>query len=194
MTEQVTVNRGLMSGLFKTFNRLSGWKRMLLMLAALAAGLGGFGAVAGKLQDRPQDYVDATRIIESLTAKSSLTADDKDSLRDAEKRQAQHTGFWFDSLAPHTWRAAISFIGAFIVGYAFRRFVATMAVITGIAFAGIAALTYFDIVDLSNVRAGVEKSAGVVTKLATQFKDTVLAWLPSSVTGIGGFLIGFMRR
>jgi uncharacterized membrane protein (Fun14 family) len=186
--------KDVVSSIVGLFGELAGWKKLLLSVAAMLTALGGAGTIVGKVQHRPDDYKDAARIVESLSAKSSLTDDEKIELRNAEKVQSQHTGFLYDTLSPHTAKAAASFIGAFAVGYAFRKFVKTMAILTGVVLAGVAALTYFDIVDLSSVKLGVERSAGWATKVATHAKDYVMTWFPSTVTSFVGFAAGFMKR
>jgi uncharacterized membrane protein (Fun14 family) len=178
------------------FRQLAGWKRMLLGVVAMLTALGGTGALVGQFQPRPDDYRQAARTVESLQniPRASLTPDQAEQLQSAQQTQRQYTGFLYDSLSPHTWRAGLSFIGAFVLGFAFRQFVKTTALIVGIALAAVAALTYFDIVDLSSVRSGVEKSSAWLTKIGTYAKDVVMAWFPSTVTSFAGFFLGFMKR
>ncbi len=192
-----TSNSGGVWKFTRLLGEISGFKKMMLSVAVLIAGAGGVGALAGKVKERPAEVQQAHSMIEELSAvarTTQLTDDQQQKLESAEQTRDAHATFLTDKLSPHAWRAAISFLVAFAVGYAFRAFIKTAAVVSGAIIAVVAALSYFEIIDLTNVRAGVEKSASLVTKFATHAKDVVLAWLPSSVTSTLGVFAGFTRK
>ena len=98
-------------------------------------------------------------------------------------------GGWMASLG-------LSFAGGLVLGVFFRSFVKTMAAITAVALAAVAALSYFQIIDLdfTTMRQNVDGLRGQVNDGAGRLKDALSGLLPSGFAAAVGFFFGFRRR
>ena len=101
---------------------------------------------------------------------------------------------WTAKLGGWMARLGLSFAGGLIVGIFFRAFVKTMAMITALAVAAIAALGYFGIIDVDSVRSGADSAAGWATARGQEVNDVVLRVLPPAGTGVVGFFFGLFKK
>ncbi len=177
---------------------LSGWKKLLLMLSFLAAMVGTFGTLVGVVRGQSEERVKAQATVESIRSSlapgASLTPDQQARL-DQATTQMKSAGHWFyEKTAPHLAKIGFGFFVAFILGYAFRQFIKTMASLAAIAVAlgGVAA--YFGWIDFSHFRENLTASTGWVSDQLTGAKDVIIKFIGASLSGTVGFVIGFMRR
>lgn len=100
-----------------------------------------------------------------------------------------------DKSAPRTVRYGLSFIAAFLVAYAVKKFIKSVLLVAGLIIAAIAGLKYLGIFDYDwssaqqQVEQGVElakQESGRIAKLASDY-------LPSSVAGGLGAVFGARR-
>ena len=112
----------------------------------------------------------------------------------APTTDATAEGPWTAKLGGWMARLGLSFAGGLIVGIFFRAFIKTMAMITALAVAAIAALGYFGVIDVDSVRSGADSAAGWATDRGEEMKDVVLRVLPSAGTGVVGFFFGLFKK
>ena len=88
------------------------------------------------------------------------------------------------------------FVGGFIVGFIFRAFIKLMMLITLVVVGGLAALSYFNIlnVDFTAARQAYETNTAWLTDQAGRLKDLLVGYLPSSTGGAAGVFFGLRRK
>jgi uncharacterized membrane protein (Fun14 family) len=99
-------------------------------------------------------------------------------------------------LSPNATKIGGSVVGGFVVGWLFRAFLKTMAMLALLAGGGLFALSYFGIIEVDFVamRAHYADAAQWVTAQGMKIKDAVVAHLPSTGAGTLGAFLGFRRR
>jgi uncharacterized membrane protein (Fun14 family) len=112
---------------------------------------------------------------------------------DTAENRVETWAEWFSTKGV---RYGLSFLGAFALGYAFRAFVKTMAILTALAVTAILLLSYFNVynIDFSQVQTQWDSNSEWITTQATKAKDFVWAYLPSSTVAFIGFFVGMLRR
>jgi uncharacterized membrane protein (Fun14 family) len=148
--------------------------RAKTVLAALVAVLIGMGFwVKGALDDqRPQSA--------SAGVKASSNAN-----------PAARVGF--SRPIPGYVRAGVSYIGGFLLGWTFRRFVKLAALAT-LVIVGILGFARFVGCDSSSLRERVEHEAAAVKETAKRERDYLKGLLPSATAGGIGVFLGFRRK
>jgi uncharacterized membrane protein (Fun14 family) len=103
---------------------------------------------------------------------------------------------WLSMLSPHATKVGGSVLAGFVIGWLFRAFLKTMALLALIAFGGLFALSYFGViqVDLVAIRAHYADAAAWVFAQGEKVKDAIVAHLPSAGAGGLGAFLGFRRR
>jgi len=99
-------------------------------------------------------------------------------------------------MAPHATHIGVSFIVGFILGWAFRVFVKTMAMIAALATALFFGLSYFNVmnIDLSKAEKQYDSGKTWLVDQAGRLKDAVKTHLPSSGATFLGLFVGFRRK
>ena len=93
-------------------------------------------------------------------------------------------------------KLGVSVVVGFVVGWLFRMFVKTMALIAMLGVGAFAALSYFGVmnVDMTQAQHAFNSATEWITTQGTKLFDVVKAHLPSTGgAGLGAFL-GFRRR
>jgi uncharacterized membrane protein (Fun14 family) len=180
------------------FSRLSGWKKFLLLLSILIAILGTVGTVIGYVRGRSPQRAEAQQTVEQIRSSvppgASLTPDQQARL-DQATDQMRAAGHWFyEKTAPHLARIGFGFFIAFILGYAFRQFIKTMAVLAAIVIVAAGVAAYLGYIDLSHLRDDLTASTGWVGDQLTGAKDLILKFIATSLSGTIGFIVGFTRK
>jgi uncharacterized membrane protein (Fun14 family) len=103
---------------------------------------------------------------------------------------------WVQKASPVATKSGIGFVGAFLVGWLFRVFLKTMAVITAIGVAILLALSYFNVIDIDVSAAKQQWSSisGFLTTQAGNLKELLMNHLPASSASAGGFVVGLCRK
>ncbi|HEX8340403.1 MAG TPA: FUN14 domain-containing protein [Tepidisphaeraceae bacterium] len=173
--------------------RLSGLqtKALLIALAVLVAGAGGW--VWGWI-DRPGDVPAAVATPEGARGIVDPVADGAQQQQAADDARAAQT--WGQWLSGKGMRLGSGFLGGFLIGFATRTYVRTVASIAGIVTVLLGVASYFGFfnIDFSAVQ---QQWAGASEWLLTQAdkaKDALWAHLPSSTAGFAGFFFGALRR
>lgn len=103
---------------------------------------------------------------------------------------------WTEWASTHGIKLGMSFLGAFVIGYAFRTFVKTMAILAALSVTTILLLSYFNVfnVDFSHVQQQWDSNSQWITAQAKKVKDVVWSHLPSSTAAFAGLFVGMLRR
>ncbi|GIW76950.1 MAG: hypothetical protein KatS3mg104_2013 [Phycisphaerae bacterium] len=90
----------------------------------------------------------------------------------------------------------LSFLIAFAIGYIFRIFLRTMAILTVGSVIGVVLLSYFNLynIDLTQVEHQWDTHREWVTTQVGKLKDRVWEYLPSTSAGFVGFFVGMLLR
>jgi len=102
-----------------------------------------------------------------------------------------------ESLGPKLAGGGVSFVGAYGLGWLFRRFLKLAAILTGLGVAGVAGLSSLGVLsedDVDKVRGGLDRGGAWVQENAGAFKERAMAVLPSSAAALGGLFVGFRRK
>lgn len=184
--------------LWRHFWALSGWTKLILVIALTMGVVGVAGVVVGATQPTPPAKVEAQTKVDTLRAQgfagNSLTTDQQQTL-DTAKQQVSQAGHWFyDKTAPTLWRVGIGFVVFFVVGFMARSFLKSVAFFAaGILFIATAA-AYFGFIDLGHFRDNLTSSTGWAMDQLNGFKDLLVKSVGISLSGVVGFVVGFLRK
>jgi uncharacterized membrane protein (Fun14 family) len=82
----------------------------------------------------------------------------------------------------------------FIIGWIFRAFIKTMALVTILGVGILFALSYFNVIDFESTRKAFESRMGWVTDQGERLKNVATTYVPSSVPALLGGFLGFRRK
>jgi uncharacterized membrane protein (Fun14 family) len=94
--------------------------------------------------------------------------------------------------APLTFRYGMSYVGGFLVGYAFRRSLKTALWLAGVFTAGVLLLKWsgaYD-ADLGAVQHQIQEGLGYFTREAAAWKQRLSGFMPSAGVGAVGVFLG----
>ena len=194
--EKVVVRPGVASRVARNFWRLS-WGTKLVLTLALLGGLAGVaGSVAGSVRPEPPAKVQAQATVEELQvpAGQSLTPQQQVQLDDAKQQVTTYAHWFYDKTAPTLWRVGLGFVMAFILGYMARTFVKTVAFFAAAVLCLATAAAYFGFIDLAQYRNSFTSSTGWAMDQANGFKDLLMKSASASLSGVIGFVVGFLRK
>jgi uncharacterized membrane protein (Fun14 family) len=103
---------------------------------------------------------------------------------------------WMAEHSPGLTRTGLSFVAAFIIGWAFRVFIKTMAVVTALGAAVMLALSHFRVINI-DFSAAEQHYATAMQWLGDQalhLKDAAIAHLPASTSGAFGLFVGLRKK
>ena len=106
-------------------------------------------------------------------------------------------GGWLnDTMSPALARGGASYIGGFLIGWAFRRAIKVAAVIAGIVLACAAALkgTGWINLDWASIESYVSQSLSRLNGEAEGLKNLLTGYLPSAGAGGAGVFFGFRKK
>ena len=174
---------------FSHLGTMPGWHQIVLIAGVLIAVVGGVGKATTPSAPTAQVSADG-----SIPSGSSGLVGDPGPTSDSGIQIGT-----FGKISPHMIGVGFSIVVGFILGWFFRAFIKSMAMITVLIGGTLWALSHFNILHLSdeNVTRIKENSAQATswaTAHASQFKDFIMAHLPSSGSGTLGAFLGFRRR
>lgn len=175
---RLTVSRKLSQQL----HHVPAWHKKLIVAAIVLCGVGlagqGFARFAQK----------------NGAAQSSAPAGSRSAFEFSESPAQQEPPLW-QRVSPHATKIGVSLVIGFIVGFLFRAFIKTMALIVIVIGGIIFALSYFDIlnIDYDSARQQTEHAAGWLGQKATAAREFVMSHLPSGVASAVGAFLGFRR-
>jgi len=162
------------------------WQKIFLAIAGIAAAGGMSGQAIGYFTHKSEPAAS----VQPAGARGVI------SQQDQPTQQAQEEKPFYEKLSPRATRIGLSFIAAFIIGWAFRAFLKMMTMITVVIGGLLFGLSYFKVmnVDFSKVEKQYNTSKEWVTDQAWKCKDVVASHLPSSGATIVGLFAGFRRK
>ncbi len=168
---------------------LSNFQVTALMLALIVT-LAGAGGLVWQWMDRKDDQQHVAAMPDDVRTAVKESAQADSAVRETEVQTWTH---WFGT---HGVKIGLSFLGAFALGFMFRTFLKTMAILTAMAVTALVLLSYFNVynIDFSAVQEKWDTNQEWITTQATKLKDVVWTYLPSSTTAFVGFLVGMLRR
>ena len=103
------------------------------------------------------------------------------------------------NISPHMQGVGLSLVLGFIIGWFFRAFIKTMALLTFVVFGSLWLLSHYHILNVSdqNIDAMKTESTAAASWLSAKamgLKDFAIAHLPSSGGGTFGAFLGLRRR
>jgi len=111
----------------------------------------------------------------------------------ASAEPAQHSGVDFTRPLPGYVRVCASYIGGFLIGWTFRRFVKITALALA-AIVAVLALAKFAGCDSTALQERVKRDAAAVRQEAARDRDYLRGLLPSTTGAALGIFWGFRRR
>jgi uncharacterized membrane protein (Fun14 family) len=175
------------------------WHKAVILLAGLAALIGTAGQLAtSPVVEKHVAHVTGNDI--SPPANSRGFASDAPSAdRTAATDSPAPSPSLFTSASPHAKRVGLSIVLGFVIGWFFRAFVKTMALLLLVVGGGLWLLAHFNIFHLSDtnideLRTRSTTAAGWLTTQASHLKDLAIAHLPSTGGGAFGAFLGIRRR
>lgn len=160
-----------------------------LVVAVLGGGLWAYGAATRETRPAAsagQSQNGVAGLVQGLQASSP-----------AQLQEALVDDGLAETVGPKLAGGGVSFVGAYGLGWLFRRFLKLAAIVTGLGVAGVAGLSSMGVLsddDTAKVRERLAQGGDWVQDNAGAFKDRALAVLPSSAAGMGGLFLGFRRR
>jgi uncharacterized membrane protein (Fun14 family) len=158
------------------------WHKKLIVAAIVLCGVGLAGQGFARFSQQHEGQ------------QSSAPADSRSAVESSGARVPQDAPLW-QRVSPHATKIGISLVIGFIVGFLFRAFLKTMALIVLVIGGIILALSYFDIlnIDFASAREQTEQAASWLTQKVTAAREMVMAHLPSGVASAVGAFLGFRR-
>ena len=104
---------------------------------------------------------------------------------------------WLSNMtSPTVAKMGASFLGGFLIGWAFRRFLKTAALIAGITLAGVAALeaTGWIALDWVSIERQISQGFRWLQGEAEGLKTLLTGYMPSAGAGGAGAFFGFRRK
>lgn len=167
------------------------WHKGVILLGGLLAVLGTVGQIVAKTGGDAQVHVTTNAPAGSNNFAGGSSSTDSDTVTKPVGSLGQ--------LSPHATRIGLSVVLGFVIGWFFRAFLKTMALLTIVVGGGIWLLAHYNILHIGddNLEALKEKSGQAASWLTTQaghLKDLAIAHLPSSGGGALGAFLGIRRR
>ena len=191
MPDELQETRG--RGRRENWHRLVTPKKIGLFLVLLAVAVGGF--LLPLADGEPEPTERATRARAALAAAESGGASFLDA-GDVERYrvEAQETGrsFW-DRFGPWLGRLGVSAAVGLVMGIFFRAFLKWAALVTALLAGGLAALAWFEVVDVTTFQANLDGAGEYARTQASAAKDFAINVLPSTFGALAGFVVGFLR-
>ena len=103
---------------------------------------------------------------------------------------------WINDYSPALLLFGVSYIGGFLLGWVFRRFVKTAVMISGgfILLLGILKSTGWITLDWAGIEAAVTQSLASFQEGAEGLKEILTGYLPSAGSGSAGLFFGFRKK
>jgi uncharacterized membrane protein (Fun14 family) len=103
---------------------------------------------------------------------------------------------WMAEHSPWLTRTGLSFVLAFIIGWAFRAFIKAMAIVTALGVGAMLLLSHFRVINI-DFSAAEQHYATAMQWLGDQalrLKDAAMAHLPASTSGAFGLFVGLRKK
>ncbi|MGN6625066.1 MAG: FUN14 domain-containing protein [Tepidisphaeraceae bacterium] len=172
-------------------NRLSGLQ-VKLLAGFLVLGLVGLAGVVWSWAHPSSTTTVTTTTVHTPEGARGFAGDAPAESETTTTTDQSWTG-WFSG---HGARLGFGFVGGFLIGFVFRAFLKIMTLITLLVVGGLAALSYFHVlnIDFSAAHRAWASNADWITTEAGKLKDLFIAHLPSTTSGTAGVFFGLRRK
>jgi uncharacterized membrane protein (Fun14 family) len=170
--------------------------QLIMVIAAVGAGIAGLFGMKWRDVGAPGKQGDASPAVVSGEHGRSFVSGAPAPSSDEPAASAAPLQPWSEWLGTRGVQIGFAFLGGFAIGFAFRAFLKTMAVLTALAIVSIFLLSYFRVinVDFTMVREQWNSNSEWILAQATKLKDVVWQYLPSSTAGVAGLIVGMVRK
>src|SRR5437763_1971162 len=184
---------------FSHLAHMPGWHKAVILLAGLIAAAGTVGQVTGHVARRNTPVQHVAGGNSTAPAGSNGFVGNTGGPAAPQAPASEPELGLLGRISPHATKVGLSIVLGFIVGWLFRAFLKTMALIGLLICAAGWALAHYGILDLNggDLQSARERAAGAGAWLeahGAQLKDLALAHLPSSGGGAFGAFLGFRRK
>ena len=175
------------------------WHKMVILLGGLLAVGGTVGRMAASANPSGGAHVSTPSGPPPPVGSSGFAADAPASTSTPANVEVDEPSGPVGRVSPHMQRVGLSVVLGFVLGWFFRAFIKTMALLTVIVGGGVWLLSHFNILHLSDanldqIKDRTADTAGWLGAKATYYKDLAVAHLPSSTAGTFGAFLGLRRR
>lgn len=182
------------------------WQKWFLSIAALVGGAGAAGQTYDKIvTPRPVGTQVAPAVPASTATPGAAFVDHGPTAPPGQlpppessnpANSAEPPSTFIQSQSPWMTQIGLSFVGGFILGWAFRVFIKTMAIVTFLGVALLVGLSYFHVinVDFSAAREKYADSITWITDQAGKLRDVAVTYFPSTGTSMAGLAVGFKKK
>jgi len=178
--------------------RMPVWQKVILGIAALVGAAGVAGQVHKHLTPPATQPAAVTTVDPSLPNAHGFVGAHTQASPEAAPAAAEPSAApsVFEQYSPAMSRVGLSFVGAFVIGWAFRVFVKAMILVTVLGVALLLGLSYFHVVnvDFSAARTKYGDSIAWITDQAVKLRDAALEHLPASGSSMVGLFVGFKKK
>jgi uncharacterized membrane protein (Fun14 family) len=170
------------------------WHKKVLLLGVVLAIVGFGGQVMGYFAGSVSSP-STRRETSSANVPNSANAFDTRTARPSET-DAEPSTPWWQKLSPRATKIGVSLVIGFFVGFLFRAFLKTMAMVTAVIVAILLALSYFNVlnIDFTAAREHYQSAAHWLSDQAWRLKDAIVAHIPSGAAGVFGAFMGMRRH
>jgi uncharacterized membrane protein (Fun14 family) len=168
------------------------WQKGLLVLAMVVGVVGVIGELSAKPEPAPTVQPDAAP--DAPPTGRTFVSGSPQAPEPIPETAPKST--WLADNAPMLTRSAVGFIGAFIVGWAFRVFIKTMVTVTVLGAGLLLALSYYGVldVDFTAARQQYASATAWLWDQASHLKTVALSHLPSTTSGVLGLFVGLRKK
>jgi uncharacterized membrane protein (Fun14 family) len=173
------------------------WHRKMLVLAGVLAIAGLIGEASRQVTKAPAtDVQPPVNASGDPAPRSGFVSESTPAPTASPAEEVAPQPTFLERMSPWATRVGVGFIGGFVIGWAFRAFLKTMALVTAAGVAIIWALSHFNVLNLDMDAAESRLKSGTswVSSKAEQLKDSATALIPSSASSVFGMFLGFRRR
>lgn len=185
------------SGFIGSLTSMPFWQKAVLG-AAMTLGIAGAGAQLASGPTPPPPPAPTAPETSSAAPEGSrgFVAGQPQATPTQQQQAPQPEPTWVQSVSPVATKSGLGFVGAFLIGWAFRVFIKTMAVITALGVAILFALSYFNVIniDMSAAKQQWSSVSEFLTTQAGNLKDLLITHLPASSASAAGFTVGLCRK
>lgn len=178
------------------------WHRKLLIGAGLLASVGLLGQSSKLISRSPAKDAEVAEVTsmqsdgKAPTGRSFVSRSGKTSDIERVETPPPPKPTMFERISPWASRVGFGFVGGFIIGWAFRAFIKTMAIVTTVGVSILWGLSHFNVInlDLAAAETKFKTSTSWVSEQAAHLKERAMTLVPGSFSSIFGVFIGFRRK
>ena len=170
------------------------WQKKLFLLAGALAVFGLIGQASTRVAKAPAENPPQVTFPADGPAPRSGFAPGSAPPPAAETAPEERDPSFAERHSPWASRVGVGFMGGFVIGWLFRAFLKTMALVTAAGAAIFWGLAHFDVIDVQLAEERFKSTTSWVSAQAERLKDDAMKLVPSSASSVFGMFLGFRRR